>query len=99
MSEVIAPTPVPSDPAPEQSVVAHPLVKPGSICPTCGQKVPGPSVLRRVLRGARVILHDPAVDRRGKQLAGILAVRVLVYVGASDALVSGVRQLLHVVGA
>lgn len=92
MSEM-SPAAIPAASAP---AVAKPAV--GEVCPTCGRKVPGPSVWRKVMRGLRVIVHDPVVDRQGKQLAAIIAARVLVYVGASDGVVQIAKAVAHSVG-
>jgi hypothetical protein len=40
-------------------------------------------MLKKVLKGLTVIIHDPKVDRAGKALAALVAVRVVLALGGT----------------
>lgn len=52
------------------------------------------AVLRGALRVARVVIHDPEVERGAKSLALLVAVRVLIALGASSQLIEILRPLV-----
>jgi dTDP-4-amino-4,6-dideoxygalactose transaminase len=57
------------------------------------------SLVSRALRGGRVVLHDPAVERSGKALAAIVVVRAVVALGGGASSVELAQKILHALGA
>jgi hypothetical protein len=49
-------------------------------------------MLKKVLKTLSIVIHDPKVDRAGKALAALVAVRVLILLGASDTIVQLVQK-------
>ena len=52
------------------------------------------SLARRVIRAARVVIYDPEVQRAGKSLAALVAVRLLIAASASAQLVEFIQRIL-----
>lgn len=51
------------------------------------------AIVQKVARIAGVVIHDPQVQRQGKQFAVLIAVRLLLAAGASAQLVELIQRL------
>lgn len=54
------------------------------------------SILSRLGRAVRVVIHDPEVRRSGKSFAVLVAVRIALALGAAPTVVEAVRRILGV---